>query len=223
MKEEFIFNGYKATVIIPENPNGKWVWKTEFFYSFDQAECALFEQGYTRVYYEISNMYGSTRAVRLMRMFHKELLKRFSWLTEKSILFGFSRGGLYAFNYALYYPEVVSKIYLDAPVLNLKTWPITNSFEQKEFFDEYNINSITFNTFKDSPVDHLEEFFTYQIPVLLIAGDCDELVPFEKNGGIMIDKAKEVNANVEFILKTGCAHHPHSLEDLQPIINFLNM
>ena len=35
MKEEvfqFEFNGHVATVICPENPNGKWIWKTEFFY-----------------------------------------------------------------------------------------------------------------------------------------------------------------------------------------------
>ena len=30
-KEEFEVNGYKATVLIPENPNGKWIWKTKFF------------------------------------------------------------------------------------------------------------------------------------------------------------------------------------------------
>lgn len=38
---EYEFNGYKATVIQPENPNGKWIWKTEFFYAFDNAEKEL--------------------------------------------------------------------------------------------------------------------------------------------------------------------------------------
>ena len=35
---EFEYNGYNAVLIIPENPNGKWVWKTEFLYAFDDAE-----------------------------------------------------------------------------------------------------------------------------------------------------------------------------------------
>ena len=39
--------------------NGKWIWKTEFFDAFDQAERALLERGYTRVYYQISDEYGS--------------------------------------------------------------------------------------------------------------------------------------------------------------------
>lgn len=219
--EEFEVNGYKAMVLIPENPNGKWIWKTEFFTAFDQAERALFEKGYTRVYYKVSNMYGSVRAVRLMRNFHKELLKRFSFLNEQAILFGFSRGGLYAFNYALYYPESVSKVYLDAPVLNLKSWPKKDSKEQKEFFEEYNLNEGTFERFKDSPIDKLEEFFSYQIPTFIVAGDSDEVVPFIKNGGVMTEKAKEANIGLELILKKGCEHHPHSLEDVAPIIEFV--
>lgn len=119
---EYEFNGYKAVVIVPEKPNGKWIWKTEFLYAFDQAEKQLSKMGYTRVYYEISNMYGDYRAVRLMRRFYTHVIGKFN-LEDKCTLFGFSRGGLYAFNYALYYPETVKKIYLDAPVLDLKTWP----------------------------------------------------------------------------------------------------
>lgn len=121
-KEEFEYNGYKATVLFPDNFNGKWVWKTEFFYAFDQAEQELFSKGYARVYYEISDMYGSDRAVRLMHLFHLHLREKYG-LKTKPNLCGFSRGGLYAFNYALYYPEYVEKLYLDAPVLNLKSWP----------------------------------------------------------------------------------------------------
>ncbi len=58
-KEEFKYNGYKAAVLFPDNFNGKWVWKMEFFYAFDQAEQELFTKGYARVYYEISDMYGA--------------------------------------------------------------------------------------------------------------------------------------------------------------------
>ena len=75
--ETFMFNGYEATVIIPENPNGKWIWKTEFLYAFDQAERALLKEGYTRVYYQISDKYGSYNAVRLMKKFYEHVIERF--------------------------------------------------------------------------------------------------------------------------------------------------
>ena len=48
--EYFNFNGHEATVILPEHPNGKWIWKTEFLDAFDKAEVELNEMGYTRVY-----------------------------------------------------------------------------------------------------------------------------------------------------------------------------
>jgi len=218
--ETFEVNGYQATVLLPENPNGKWVWKTEFFYAFDQAERALFDLGYTRVYYQISDKFGSPTAVRLMRAFHDELLKRYPFLEEKANLFGFSRGGLYAFNYALYYPERVKKLYLDAPVLNLKSWPHNGSEDQALFFKEYNLNAQSFESFCDSPIDHLDEFAKIAPPVLLVAGGKDEVVPFEENGKLLYEKLKNQGGKIELYLKENCGHHPHSLENVAPVVEF---
>ena len=222
MKEEiFEFNGYRATVLIPENPNGKWIWKTEFFHEFEQAEVALFESGYTRVYYQISDKFGSVNAVRLMRRFHKELLNRYAFLDEKAILFGFSRGGLYAYNYALYYPESVAKMYLDAPVLNLRTWPWNKGRNHELFCKEYNVNEETFQTFSGSPVDTVAEFAQYDIPLLIIAGDKDETVPIEQNTYVFDHYYKSVGKTLDLIIKAGVGHHPHSLEDVTPIVEFI--
>ena len=222
MKEEvFEWNGHRATVLIPDNANGKWIWKTEFFHEFEQAEVALFEMGYTRVYYQISDKFGSTNAVRLMRRFYKELLKRYSFLDEKAILFGFSRGGLYAYNYALYYPESVAKMYLDAPVLNLRTWPWNKGRNHELFCKEYNVNEETFKTFSGSPVDTVAEFAEYDIPLLIVAGDKDETVPIEQNTYIFKNYYQSVGKSFELIVKAGAGHHPHSLEDVSPIIEFI--
>jgi hypothetical protein len=51
----------------------------------------------------------------------------------------------------------------------------------------------------------------------------DEEVPFTENGQIRLDKSKELNANVKLILKKGCGHHPHSPENVQSIVKFLEM
>ena len=219
--ETFIFNGYTATVLIPEAPNGKWIWKTEFFYAFDQAEQALFEKGSTRVYYQISNKYGSKDAVRLMSEFHKELLSRYPFLDKKAILFGFSRGGLYAFNYALNHADNVDKMYLDAPVLNLKSWPHAGTNEQAMFFEEYGLTEEAFADFNDSPIDNLEAFSQKNIPVLLIVGEKDLSVPFEENGKHLLDCYTAKSKPIQFFLKEGAGHHPHSLEDVTMIVDFV--
>ncbi len=218
--EEFVFNGHKATVILPDNPNGKWIWKTEFFYAFDKAEQTLLQKGYTRVYYGISDMYGSAKAARKMHAFHKFIIEKYG-LQTKATLFGFSRGGLYAFSYTLFYPEWVDKVYLDAPVLDLKSWPPKGSVEQSQVFDEFSLNEETLQTYKGNPVDLLEEFFALGIPVLLVAGDADEVVPLEENGGKMIAYATQTNADFRYIIKNGCKHHPHSLENVEEIVRFV--
>lgn len=218
--ESFEFGGYTAEVIIPDRPNGKWIWKTEFFYAFDSAERALLDMGYTRVYYQISNMYGSVRAVRLMHRFRAYVTERYS-LCPEAILFGFSRGGLYAFNYALYHPEYVDRVYLDAPVLDLKSWPREGSAEWEQMLAEYCLCRDTLPAFSENPADNLREYLSLGIPTLLVAGDADEIVPFEENSARLIECAEGVGANLTYYIKSGCKHHPHSLEDVQPIIDFV--
>lgn len=222
MKEtiEFEFNGHRATVIKPECPNGKWIWKTEFFRAFDKAEEVLSDMGYTRVYYSVSNMYGSYRAVRLMHDFYLYAVKELG-LSERCILFGYSRGGLYAFNFALFYPEYVDKIYLDAPVLDMRSWPPEGSRERGEVYREYGLTPESIKDFNGHPVENFEEFFAHGLPLMLVAGDADELVPLAENGGKMIEYCDSRGIKIETVIKPGCAHHPHSLEDVGPIIRFV--
>lgn len=221
MKEyKFTFQGHEATVLRPDKPNGKWIWKTEFLYAFDKAEQELLDLGYTRVYYQVSNRYGSYRALRWMHEFHKFVVQEFG-LDEKCFLFGFSRGGLYAFNYALFYPEFVEKIYLDAPVLDMRTWPPKGSVEREQVYEEYDLTEETLGHFKGHPIENLPEFFALNLPLLLVAGDADESVPFEANAKRMIDYCQENGIKITSIVKPGCKHHPHSLEDTTPILDFV--
>lgn len=217
---KFTFNGYEATVIRPDNPNGKWIWKTEFLYHADQAERALVDMGYTRVSYHIHDMYGSYSAVRLMHKFHNYIIKEYG-LEKKCSLFGFSRGGLYAFNYALFYPEYTEKVYLDAPVLDMRTWPKKDTVQRAQVYKEYSLNDETIENFGGHPIENLKEFFALGIPLLLVAGGADEVVPYEANSKKLIDYCKENNIDIKYIVKPECLHHPHSLDDVTPIVNFI--
>jgi len=220
------FNGRQATVIVPEKPNGKWIWKTEFLYAFDQAEVELLKMGYTRVYYNLNDMYGDYRAVRQMHNFYLHVINEFN-LDKKCILFGFSRGGLYAFNYTLSHPDTVDKVYLDAPVLDLTTWPIKaeEGSDMRRCYDQmierYNFTDQTVKTFIDMPINNLSEFFSHKIPLLIVAGDSDQVVDFTLNSKKVIDYCKVNNVPLKYIVKNGCKHHPHSLEDVSPIIDFV--
>ena len=216
----FEFNGHTATVIRPEKPNGKWLWKAEFFHDFDKAEEELSRLGYTRVYYSVSNMYGSYRAVRLMHGFYSFVTKEYG-LDPKCCMIGYSRGGLYAFNFTLFYPECVERIYLDAPVLDMRSWPPEGSRERQEVYREYGLSAETIADFPGHPVENFPEFFSHGVPLLLVAGDSDEVVPLQENGGKMIEYCASHGIDARVIVKPGCGHHPHSLEDTSPIIEFV--
>ncbi len=214
-QETFNLNGYTATVLIPENFNGKWLWKTEFFYAFDKVEQALYNDGYARVYYAISDKYGSPDAVRLMYEFYKEMIKRYE-VDKKAYLLGFSRGGLYAFNFALAHPECVEKVHLDAPVLDLRSWPRTEAeynelYLHEQVMQEYGFESEEeFLNYDAYPVGKLKEYFALNIPTLLVAGDSDQTVAFEENAGVMLDYCKANNIPLTYYIKVNMDHHPHS-------------
>lgn len=220
--EKYIFNGYEATIIIPDKPNGEWLWKTEFLYAFDALERKLCEDGFTRVYYQISNKYGSPDSVELMHDFYLDLMNRYK-LNKKAILIGFSRGGLYAFNFALKYPSCVKKMYLDSPVLDLRTWPKKEDIPElyKQVLDEYHFSSDEeMQNYQSYPVYKLKEYFALNIPTLLVCGGNDSLVSHELNSKKMIDYVLANNIkNFYYYVKVGDAkeggeHHPHSFGNI---------
>lgn len=216
IEDHFSVNGYNATVLIPENANGEWLWKTEFFYAFDKAERALYDNGYTRVYFEISDKYGSPNAVKLMADFYAELMKRYAFLQSKGHLLGFSRGGLYAFNFATSHPECVKSLYLDAPVLDLRSWPRTDPkynevYLHEQVMQEYGFSSEQeFLNYDKYPVELLSEYFSLNIPTLLISGVKDTTVAFADNSARMIDYCVKNGVPLTFYAKLGADHHPHS-------------
>ena len=222
---EYEFNGYKAYVTVPENPNGKWIWKAEYRTAFNAAELALIEQGYTHVYYEARFQYGCPKVLRLMHKFHLDVVERFN-LQKKCILIGMSVGGLYSFNYTIAYPEYVEKVCLDAPALD--PYDIYTRFtgEDVQYFEKmlasYGLTRETVKDYKDFPVYNLREFFDTGIPVMLIAGDADTVCRPEKNYKLMLQYCEENHIPITVCIKPGCGHHPHSLEDFTPILDFVN-
>ena len=105
--------------------------------------------------------------------------------------------------------------------MDMKSWPLKGSIEQAQLLEEYTLTAETLKKFKDNPVDNLEEFFSLNIPLLLIAGERDELVDFSQNSGKVIAYCKQKAIAIDCIVKENCGHHPHSLENVQPIIEFI--
>ena len=116
----------------------------------------------------------------------------------------------------------MEKVYLDAPVLDMKTWPPKGSNEYDQMIAEYGLNDDAFLAWKGNPIDNMEAYFALRIPTMIVAGGADEVVPFAQNSGKMIEFCKQNGYALPHIIKPECKHHPHSLDNIQPIIEFID-
>lgn len=220
---DFIVNGRQATVVAPHKAaeGQPWIWRPAFFGAFASVDSALLDKGFHVAYYDLTHLYGSPRSVKLGSEFYDIMCRNYG-LSPKVTLEGFSRGGLFAFNWASRNPDKVACIYVDAPVCNVFSWPGHHNVELwNDMLAEWGISEEDTDTFDGNPVDNLGPIAKSGIPVIAVCGDSDRTVPYEDNMKIVAERYRSLGAPVEIILKLGVDHHPHSLTDPEPIVDFI--
>ena len=121
---DFLVDGRGCIVVRPKAPlsGNPWIWRTEFFGAFPSVDLALLAAGFHVAYMNVQNMYGAPVALDHMDKFYEHVTQVLG-LEPKVVLEGFSRGGLFAFNWATRHPERIACLYVDAPVCDFKSWP----------------------------------------------------------------------------------------------------
>lgn len=222
----FQVGGRESCLVCPKTPrpDRAWVWRTEFFEAFNTADLALLERGWYLAYHCDSDKYGCPSAVEHFKEFYDVVIGEYG-LNPKPVLFGFSRGGLYATNFALAYPEACGMLYLDAPVLDIRSWPGGKGIGTgtpacwEECLACYGLNEESVKHFDRNPLDRAEELAALNIPVFLVCGAMDTLVPYAENGRPFFDRVRAAGGRICQIVKPDCDHHPHSLTDPTPIVH----
>jgi pimeloyl-ACP methyl ester carboxylesterase/lysophospholipase L1-like esterase len=225
---DFRFEGHPALLVRPKSPApGKpWIWRTEFFGHEPQADLALLERGFHVAYLDLQDLYGAPVAMSAMDRFHTHLSEEHG-LSNRMVLEGFSRGGLYAFNWGALRPLLVAGIYVDAPVCDFKSWPggkgkgPGSAGDWQKLLKAYGFKSEDEAlAWKMNPVDRLEPLAKAGVPVFAVIGDADEVVPVSENIDRVEKRYRELGGPIEVIRKPGGKHHPHSLKDPAPIVDF---
>lgn len=223
--DEFLFEGKKAIVICPETTekHRRWLMKAEYFTAFQNAEKALVEKGFHLAFLENTTRWCIDEDLHRRARF-QEFVKEKYKLSNKCSMVGMSAGGLISVKYAALYPEKVSVLYLDAPVMNLLSCPLGlgNGRDYKEeFYKHTGLSLIELLNYRDHPIDKKDILLKNNIPIILVCGDSDDVVPFEENGKVLYDYYIQNNGKIKLILKAGCGHHPHCLEYPEPITEFI--
>ncbi len=223
VRHDFKFNDRDAIVVVPKAslPGKPWIWRPAFFNAFASVDVAMLALGYHVVYYDVTHLYGSPRAVKLGTEFFNEMVSRYG-LRDKVIVEGFSRGGMFAVNWAAANPEKVSCLYLDAPVCDVESWPSRKETKLwNDFLTEWHLTEADMSSFKGNPLDNLRPIAKARIPIIGVAGDSDKTVPYDENLKILARQYQKMHGVIKVILKPGCDHHPHSLEAPAPIVKFI--
>lgn len=224
----FRVDGRESCCVEPKAAEGerRYVWRTEFFGAFDSADLALLEKGWHVLYHKVSNLYGCPSSVEYMRAFQDEVTAAFG-LNPRAVLFGFSRGGLYAVNYAAAYPERVSALYLDAPVMDINSWPGGRGSGDgdpacwQECLAQYGLTEQSAAGFTQQPLYYAERLAQAHIPIVAVAGLADTCVPYEENLKPFSRRFCRAGGDLRLIEKPHVGHHPHSLSDPTEIVRFL--
>ena len=56
---------------------------------------------------------------------------------------------------------------------------------------------------------------------MAVVGDADDVVPYAENTKPFAEKYRAAGGTIEVIVKPGVNHHPHSLKDPKPFVDFL--
>ena len=221
----FAYQDREAIVVCPKHAatGNPWIWRPAFFGAFASVDEELLRRGFHVAYYDLTHLYGSPRARKSGTDFYWNMVRMYG-LSPKVTLEGFSRGGLFAYNWVADHPDKVACIYVDAPVCNVFSWPgrsPENAGLWKGLLEEWGLTDDQMNSFSGNPIDRLKPLADAGIPVICVCGDSDKVVPFSENSAIVRQRYTAMGAPFELILKPGVDHHPHSLSDPAPVVDFI--
>ncbi len=228
-KISFAFEDRDAILILPNDDvkTNRLMLKTEYFGAFPALEKALLRKGYHLAYLKNRTRLGTDIDTDAKARFIKYLHETYG-TREKCVPIGMSCGGMQAVHFAAKYPEMVSVLYLDAPVMNLFSWPFgfgecqvkTGEAERKEVLSALGLTLSEFLSFREHPMDRIPTLITNKTPAILVYGDSDSVVPYKENGFLLEKVYKEAKLPLFTFPKKGCDHHPHGpwKQDFETVI-----
>ena len=226
---EYDNNGVKYYIVKPHHTakGNPWIWRARFWGHEPQVDIDLLEQGFHLTYCDVAELFGSPKAVERWDEFYALAVK--AGLNQKAVLEGMSRGGLIIYNWAAKNPKKVACIYGDAPVMDIKSWPLNwgdcldeNKRSMSLLLEAYGFaNAEEAMAWNKNPLNHARKLAKAKIPMIHVVGDIDEGVPVAENTAIFEREIAKYGHSVHVIHKPNVGHHPHSLNNPEKIVSFI--
>ena len=225
----FDFEGREAVLVFPHEScrTGKWMLKTEYFRAFQEFELELVKWGFHLAYLQNLNRWGLDEDQDAKLRLRDFIVKEFG-LESRCVPVGMSCGGLHAVKLAARHPEMVSAVYLDAPVVNLLSYPLClggkcapDGKVVEEMLCALSLTMEQMLSYRGHPLDCIPALIASRIPMLLAWGEADEVVPWEENARLLLDAYAQSDVPALCMPMPGRGHHPHGPADMDAAVGFI--
>lgn len=224
--ESFLLNDHAAFILTPAKDKQQtpqpWIFYAPTLRGLpDDSEKWMHEQfldaGVAVAGIDVGESYGCPAGRELFTALVKEMVRR--GYSTKPCLLARSRGGLMATSWACDHPEKVSGIAGIYPVFDFRSYP---GLAKAAPAYELSSSEIESRAAELNPIERVAILAKAKIPVYLIHGDDDSVVPFAQNSAEFLNHYKAANAGDAITLEIaeGQGHTRWEGFRCQPLIDF---
>ena len=154
---------------------------------------------------DVGEAYGSPRGRELFSALYQELTKKRGF-ASKPCLLGRSRGGLWVTSWACEHADQVAGIAGIYPVFDLRTYPgLAKAAPSYELKTEELQAKLT----EHNPIERVGALAKAKVPVFIIHGDEDKVVPLKENSAELVARYEAAGAKeaVTLVVAKGQGHN----------------
>lgn len=165
---------------------------------------AFMKAGISVAGYDLGEVRGAPGSTAKFTLFYDEMVKR--GYSAKPILLGQSRGGMMTLAWAFRNPEKVRAWVGIYPVCNLASWPLKNSKAQTLADFGMPEEELVAKLREFNPVDNLKGLLANKVPMFVVHGDSDVVVPYELNTGLLKERYEAGGGQISVKVIPGEGH-----------------
>jgi len=207
----FEIDGHKAFVYFAPAPaEGKpWLWYAPTLNGVSIVQRKLYFEslmnaGISIAGFDLGEVRGSPASTAKFSLFYEEMVNR-GW-SPKPILLGQSRGGLMMLAWGMRNPEKVRAVVGIYPVCNLASWPLKNS--KAATLADFGMPEaeLIAKLSELNPVDNLQGLLANKVPIFVVHGDSDVVVPYDDNTRLLKERYEAGGGSITVKIIPGEGH-----------------
>ena len=210
--ETFEIESHKGVVYTaPQPAKGKpWLWYAPTLnggVSIVQRKMyfdAWMQAGISIAGFDLGEVRGAPGSTEKFTLFYDEMVKR--GFSPKPILLGQSRGGMMTLAWAFRHPDKVRAWVGIYPVCNLTSWPLKSSKPQTLADFGMSEADLMAKIKEFNPIDNLQGLLTNKVPMFIVHGDTDVVVPYDDNSKLVKERYEAGGGSISVKIIPGEGH-----------------